>query len=183
MRQEMETQLTRAWAAPHRLVILDGRTSAIRDARGPVIGAVKSHHTLYLQGDAAGVVAALRAGQRTPLFAIGDDRLSWYQRLPGVGEAGWAGILRGEVARSVGVEAARVLADRATTVLPRYAGRPHRDPRAPQNMMPVQGLESRLRHRLGDRRLAFRAVRIAASRAELDASVAAAGSGLAVAAA
>lgn len=172
MRQQMEQRLTHRWARHDRLVILDGPLSwsFLRDPSGPVVGAIKSHHTMYLEGEAAGVVAALRSGERTPLFAIGEDRLSWYQRLPGVGEAGWAGILRGEVARSVGLETARALADRAAAELPRYAGRPHRDPRAPQNMMPVQGLESRLRHRLGDRRLAFRAVRVAASQAMLDAA-------------
>jgi hypothetical protein len=114
-------------------------------------------------------VVALRVGQRTPLFAIGEDRLSWYQRLPGAGEEGWAGILRGEVARAVGTEEARRLADRAAVELPRMAGRPHRDPRAPQNMAPIAGLEERLRHRLGDRRLALRAVRRAAAAAALQA--------------
>jgi uncharacterized protein len=170
MRQSMEQVLVQRWAREGRLVVLDGPLSwpFLRDPRGPVVGAVKSHHTMYLEGETAGVVSALRSGERTPLFAIGEDRLSWYQRLPGVGEAGWSGILRGEVARAVGLEAARELADRATATLPRYAGRPHRDPRAPQNLMPVQGLEGRLRHRLGDRRLAFRAVRVASSRSVLD---------------
>jgi hypothetical protein len=34
--------------------------------------------------------------------------------------------------------------------LPRYASRPQHDPRAPQNLLPVGGLERRLRHELGD---------------------------------
>jgi hypothetical protein len=168
MRREMEHDLAERWTHPERLVVLDGRLSYLRDGRGPVIGAVKSHHAMYLEGDAALVVAQLRVGQRTPLFAVGDDRFSWYQRLPNVGESGWAGILRGEVSRAFGLETARRLADRAAAALPRYAGRPHRDPRAPQNLQPIAALESRLRHRLGDRRLAFRAVRMAAARAEID---------------
>jgi hypothetical protein len=167
-RQELEHVLADRWAAPDRLLVVDGRLSFVRDLRGPVIGAVKSHHVMYLEGDAAAVVPALRVGQRTPLFAIGEDRYSWYQRLPGVGERGWAGILRGETPRSLGLDAARHLADRAAAQLPAYAGRAHRDPRAPQNTMPVMVLESRLRHRLGDRRLALRAVRAAASAARLD---------------
>jgi hypothetical protein len=168
MRQELEHALAERWAAPDRLLVVDGRLSFVRDLRGPVVGAVKSHHVIYLEGEAAAVVPALRVGQRTPLFAIGDDRLSWYQRLPGVGERGWAGILRGEVPRSLGLEQARRLADRAAAELPAFAGRAHRDPRAPQNLMPVMVLESRLRHRLGDRRLALRAVRRAAAGAALD---------------
>jgi len=167
-RRHLERDVAERWASPERLVVLDGRLSFLRDPRGPVIGAVKSHHAQYLDGEPAQVVAALRVGQRTPLFAIGDDRFSWYQRLPGVGEAGWSGVLRGEVARAFGLETARRMADRAAAALPRYAGRPHRDPRAPQNLMPVMALEGRLRHRLGDRRLAFRALRIAAGGATLE---------------
>ncbi len=172
-RQDMEHALTQSIATPDRLVVLDGRLTALRDAAGPVVGAVKSHHRMYLPEEEARVVVALAVGQRTPLFAIGDDRLSWYQRLPGVGDAGWAGILRGEVPRALGVLEARRLADRAARELPAFAGRPHRDPRAPQNMTPVAGLEARLRHRMGDRRLALRAVRRAAHAARLDDAVSA----------
>jgi hypothetical protein len=167
-RQQMELALAEAIAAPDRLIVLDGRLSFVRDAGGPIVGAIKSHHRMYLPADEARAVVALGVGQRTPLFAIGEDRLSWYQRLPGVGAAGWAGILRGEVARAVGIQEARHLADRAARELPHFAGRPHRDPRAPQNLAPVAGLEARLRHRMGDRRLALRAVRRAAAAARLD---------------
>ncbi len=168
-RRDLEQTIAEGMAAPDRLVVLDGRLSFLRETRHPVIGAVKSHHAMYLQGEHAGVVTALRAGQRTPLFAIGDDRFGWYQRLPNVGDAGWAGVLRGEVSQGFGLAVARRLADVAAAALPRYAGRPHRDPRAPQNMQPIMALEQRLRHRLGDRRLAFRAARVACAQATLDA--------------
>ncbi len=168
VRQQLELALAEEIAHRDRLVVLDGRLSFIRDAAGPVVGAIKSHHRMYLPPEEARVVVGLGVGQRTPLFAIGEDRLSWYQRLPGVGDHGWAGILRGEVARSLGAQDARHLADRAARELPYFAGRPHRDPRAPQNLAPVAGLEARLRHRMGDRRLALRAVRRAAAAARLD---------------
>ncbi len=168
MRQQLEHQIAERLARPDRLIVLDGRLSFVRDAPGPIVGAVKSHHQMYLDGDEAAVITALAVGERTPLFSIGRDRFSWYQRLPGVGEQGWAGILRGEVAQTVGSRAAQQLADRATRELPRFAGRPHRDPRAPQNMQPVGVLENRLRHRMGDRRLALRAVRRAATHAVLE---------------
>jgi hypothetical protein len=170
LRQQTEHELAERHAGPGRLVVLDGRLSFVRDAAGPIVGAIKSHHRMYLPPAEASVVGALRVGQRTPLFAIGTDRLSWYQRLPGSGEEGWAGILRGELPRSLGVAQARRLADRAAAELPRFAGRPHRDPRAPQNLAPVAALEDRLRHRLGDRRLALRAVRRAAAGATLEAA-------------
>ncbi len=168
-RQELELSLAERLAEDGRLVVLDGPLSFVRDAGGPVVGAIKSHHRMYLPPERARAVVDLAVGERTPLFAIGDDRLSWYQRLPGVGTAGWAGILRGELAATAGIAEARRLADRAAAELPRFAGRPHRDPRAPQNLAPVAGLEERLRHRMGDRRLALRAARRAAAAATLDA--------------
>jgi len=45
-------------------------------------------------------------------------------------------------------DAAVDLADLVASALPRFAGRPS-DPRAPQNLAPVGGLEAWLRHRLG----------------------------------
>jgi hypothetical protein len=170
LRQELELELAERLAGPERLVVLDGRLSFVREAAGPVVGAIKSHHRMYLPPAQARTVVALRTGQRTPLFSIGEDRLSWYQRLPNVGERGWAGILRGELPRAIGVAEASRLADRAAAELPRFAGRPHRDPRAPQNLAPVAGLEQRLRQRMGDRRLALRAARRAASGAVLEAA-------------
>ena len=167
LRQELEHRVAEELAAPGRLVVVDGRLSFVRDAGGPIVGAIKSHQRMYLPPRESAVVSALAIGERTPLFAIGEDRWSWYQRLPGAGVAGWAGIVRGELPRTLDLPSARRLADRAAAELPAYAGRPHRDPRAPQNLAPVAGLESRLRHRLGDRRLALRAVRRAAPHASL----------------
>jgi hypothetical protein len=56
------------------------------------------------------------------------------------------------------------LADLTATVLPRFASKPHKDPRAPQNLVPIGGLERQLRRRLGDARLIQRALVEAASR-------------------
>lgn len=167
-RQGMELTLAERYADPGRLLVLDGRLSFLRDEGAPVVGAVKSHHRVYLPPEEAAVVADLGVGERTPLFSIGTDRYSWYQRLPVPRAEGWAGILRGEVAATHGVARAGALADRAAVTLPHFAGRPHRDARAPQNLAPIAGLEERLRHRLGDRRLALRAVRRAAAAATID---------------
>jgi hypothetical protein len=54
------------------------------------------------------------------------------------------------------------LADRVSASLPRFASDRHKDPRAPQNLYPIGGLERELRHRLGDREMAIRALRRAA---------------------
>ena len=48
--------------------------------------------------------------------------------------------------------------------LPRFASTAYKDPRAPQNLVPIAGLERRLRGMLGDGRLLHRALTLAAHR-------------------
>jgi uncharacterized protein len=167
-RSQLEHTLAERVATPDGLVVLDGRRAFVREGVGPIMGAIKSHQRAYLQGDAADVMAALGVGQRTPLFAIGHDRWSWYQRLPVADPRGWQGILRGELPQTLGVAEAAALADRATRELPRFAGIPHRDPRAPQNLTPIGALEDYLRRRLGDRRVILRLIRRAALQAGIE---------------
>jgi hypothetical protein len=50
----------------------------------------------------------------------------------------------------------------SAATLPAYASTPHKDPRAPQNLFPIAGLERELRRRLGDAALVHRALRLAA---------------------
>ncbi|MCC6436206.1 MAG: hypothetical protein IT196_14320 [Acidimicrobiales bacterium] len=143
------------------MVVIDGpirRREQVRNA----VGHIKTHHHRYLPPSVAGVVGELDAGERTPLFAIGGPfpRLSWYLRLPCTREHAWSGVVRNEIA-VLPLSEAIALADRAAATLPRFASRPSRDPRAPQNLTPVGGLESRLRHRLGDATLLYRALRTA----------------------
>lgn len=161
-----------------RMGRLEGRVSAgVRDAElvvvdGPLsyhrhvpeaVGYVKTQHRHYLPTELRPVLAELPAGRRTPLFLIahGPAKLSWYLRLTR-SSAPVAGIVRCEVAadRSIG-ETAR-LADRVTATLTRFASHEHKDPRAPQNLYPIGGLERELRRRLGDQRLMFRALRTTA---------------------
>ncbi len=56
------------------------------------------------------------------------------------------------------------LADLTARLLPPLASAPHKDPRAPQNLVPIGGLERELRRRLGDQQLLYRALRSAALR-------------------
>ena len=167
-RSQLEHMVAERVATPDGLVVLDGRRAFVREGPGPIMGAIKSHQRVYLHDEAAAVMAALGVGQRTPLFAIGDDRWSWYQRLPVPAPRGWRGILRGELPQTLGVSSAAALADRATRELPHFAGIPHRDPRAPQNLTPIGALEAHLRRRLGDRRLMLRVIRRAAHRAGIE---------------
>jgi hypothetical protein len=149
------------------LLVVDGPLRGRQHLAGAV-GMVKTHHTAYLTGDAAAVLAALAPGERTPAFTIGTTwtRHSWYVRLPGAGGAPLAGVVRCECPADVAPEQLVTLADLTASILPRYASEAHKDGRAPQNLYPIAGLERELRRRLGDSALIYRGLRSAAHRVD-----------------
>ena len=146
------------------LLVLDGPLRGRQHLPG-VVGMVKTHHTAYLTGAAASVLAALVPGERTPAFTVGTSwtRHSWYVRLPGPSGAPLAGVVRCECPADLAPAAVTALADLTAAVLPRYASEAHKDGRAPQNLYPIAGLERELRRRLGDPALLHRALRVAAA--------------------
>jgi hypothetical protein len=118
----------------------------------------------YLPDDLRASLGTLPVGHRTPLFLTTTSwsRFSWYLRLAnGTGPAG--GLVRCEVKADMNVADAARLAHLVSASLPRYASARHKDPRAPQNLYPIGGLERELRRRLGDRDLVIRALRLAAA--------------------
>jgi len=143
------------------LLVLDGRLHG-RSTVPRAIGYVKRQRGDYLPPQLSTVVGALAAGQRTPVFRL-SSLYSWYLRLPGPAGPPWAGIVRVECAGDLTVPEAVALADRSAVTLPRFASQAYKDPRAPQNLAPIAGLERRLRGLLGDPRLLHRAL-TAASR-------------------
>ena len=145
------------------LIVVDGPLSHRRHVAGAV-GYVKTQHVQYLPDDLRVTLGTLPVGCRTPLFLTTTSwsRFSWYLRLAnGTGPAG--GLVRCEVKADLAVGEASRLANLVTSSLPRYASARHKDPRAPQNLYPIGGLERELRRRLGDRDLAMRALRRAAA--------------------
>jgi hypothetical protein len=142
------------------LLVLDGRLQE-RAFLPRAIGYVKRQRGRYLTDALSTVVAGLAAGQRTPVFRL-SSLYSWYLRLPGPAGPPWAGIVRIECAGDLTVEDAVALADRSTKTLPRFASHAYKDPRAPQNLTPIAGLERRLRGLLGDPRLLHRSLTSAA---------------------
>jgi hypothetical protein len=147
--------------AVDRCVFADGPLHEL----GPheVVGVIKSHRVTYLEPARNAVIAALAAGQRTPLFAIKDyGRYSWYVRLAPIdGGHTWSGLVRCEASAHLPLETVRTIADRAAALLPLVASQAHLDPRAPQNLVPIGALERDLRHRMGDPGLVYRALRAA----------------------
>ncbi len=147
------------------LVVVDGPLKG-RDHVAGVVGMVKTHHVRYIEGVPGAVLDRLDAGQRTPVFTISGSytRRSWYVRLPTADgfKVPMAGVVRCEAPVVVHGRALIELADRTTVEIARLASEAHKDHRAPQNLYPIAGLERLLRHRLGDPRLLYRSLRLAA---------------------
>lgn len=146
------------------LLVVDGPVRG-RQELPRVIGVVKTHHSDYLPPERAAVVPRLAAGERTPVFRVTGswERHTWYLRLPCPPGAPWAGVVRVECSASLSAADAVRTASVSQRVLPRFASVAYKDPRAPQNLYPIGGLERELRRRLGDRALLYRALRRAAS--------------------
>ncbi len=136
------------------MVVVDGRLNWQPTTGTMVIGLIKTIHRRYLPDAELATVGKLAPKMRTPIFRIGGKRpvYSWYIRLAENRpiDHPWAGVIRLETLDSIGLEAAVRLADLSACHLPHYASQYGHDPRAPQNLYPVGGLEEQLRHSLGD---------------------------------
>jgi hypothetical protein len=105
-RERVERQLAEAWCrTEHAPLFVDGgiQGSEVVASSSCVVGVVKSHRTLYVEGDAVRLVLGLRAGQRSSVFRIAAPRrapvASWYLRLRDpVGHDPMWGLLRVEAA-------------------------------------------------------------------------------------
>jgi hypothetical protein len=162
-RATTETLSTRN--ADDDLLVLDGPLIG-RSQLPRALGYVKTHRVQYLPPELSTVVGRLGPGQRTPVFLLGTNwnRYSWYLRLPGPLGSPWAGVVRVECSADLPKVEAIALADLSAVTLPRFASSPYKDPRAPQNLTPIAGLERKLRAMLGDQRLLMRGLNAAAKR-------------------
>ncbi len=99
-REELERQLAADAARTSAPLWIDG---ALTVAHPDVVGVVKTHRTLYVAPDGFGVLAALRAGERTSVLRIASAHrapvLSWYLRLrEAAGRGPFWGLVRVEMA-------------------------------------------------------------------------------------
>jgi uncharacterized protein len=136
-------------------VFADGPLTYFSTLMQTTVGVIKRLIEPYLNATQFDLVRRLQAGQRTPLFVITKEkytRYSWYLRVsqPRAMDHDLTGVLRLEVRSGAGVEKAKQLADLSASCIPTFAGESFRDPRAPQNLLPIGALESELRHYLGD---------------------------------
>lgn len=162
--QGLEGAVTEA-LEPAPILIVDGSLTG-RENVPNAVGYLKSHQVVYLEGAPGQVVAQLAPGERTPIFLVQTSwsRYSWYLRLPGGQGHPWSGIVRCEAAAYLSPAEAIHLADLAAATIPAFASHEYKDPRAPQNLYPVAGLERELKRRLGDPGLVYRALRLASHR-------------------
>jgi len=160
---ELEIEVATS-AEPADLVVVDGPLSGRQNVPG-AIGYVKTHRVSYLPELVSDVVRRLEPAERTPLFLTQTSwsRYSWYLRLPYGGDAHpWAGVVRCEASADLALDEAIRMADVSAITLPRFASQPHKDPRAPQNLYPIAGLERKLRRMLGDQAFLYRQLRAVA---------------------
>lgn len=161
--RECEAELAASLSSADSVVFLDGPLTFFTPTNASVVGFVKRLIRSYLPPDKSPLLKTLKVAQRSPIFLIKEtrhQRYSWYMRI-GSGRAidsSLTGVVRLETSGSVGLETTRRLADLSAAMLPRFASAHGHDPRAPQNLYPIAGLEQALRHRLGDTLLIRRAI-------------------------
>jgi len=122
-REALERELAEAWCqdAVGELLVDGSIAGSERVATSPlVVGVVKSHRTLYAEGDALRVVLRLAAGERSSVFRITSPKrtavASWYLRLrDAAGRDPLWGLVRVEVAEPRG-ESGRAVGRRADEV-------------------------------------------------------------------
>jgi hypothetical protein len=158
-----EAELGQSLLSDDSCVFVDGPLTYYSMAKQALVGIVKTFLRLYVPRECVPLLAELRAGERTPLFLIRDNKLNRYScflRLaqPQRTAHPLAGIVRLEVRAAVDLTKIISLINYATYELPRFASSPIRDPRAPQNLIPIGALEEELKRRLGDPILIRRAI-------------------------
>lgn len=117
-REAAEHALAHAWCSSETepLFADGGINGNDRMAREPqIVGVVKSHRTLYAEGDALRIVMHLKAGERSSVFRVTSPKrspvASWYLRLrDNTGRDPLWGLVRVEIAEPAGARAADVAA-------------------------------------------------------------------------
>lgn len=150
-----------AEAGEEGLTVLDGQLfpgEAPFRRPGQVLGYTKTQAASYLDPSRQALLGRLEPGERTPVFFLRGlarcrplDVFSWYLRLPLRPARPYhpsAALLRVETPAADAVQAV-ALADLSVSVFCALASSPARDPRAPQNLIPVGGLELWLGRYLG----------------------------------
>lgn len=139
------------------VIVADGPLHFPWARQSSAVGYIKSFHEWYLPQSHVPGLGTLEVGERTPLFLIYGqgaqfpDRFAWFVRLskPAECDSPLSGLARLEAACDLGLDKAKKLADR-TVALCGFVAKKYRDPRSPQNLLPIGALEKSLKHLLGE---------------------------------
>lgn len=137
---------------------------------GAVVGYVKTMQTQYLGADRIGLLSTLKPGERTPIMHLKSEtgkttRFTWYVRLC---EATFyqhpmSGVMRLEMYAPEEPDflppIVRAVANLSGTLLCRLGSTAHKDPRAPQNLIPTAALEQAMGRAMGSPELVTRRIR------------------------
>jgi hypothetical protein len=133
-------------------VIADGPLQVPFSKIGVTLGFIKSIHRYYLTGKYWDTLISLKKGERTPIFLIqtSEDlplRYSWYLRLknPQYFEPPFLGLVRLEAPYNLSLEEVKELAQFSGWLLPKLASSGTLSNRSPENLVPLESLERRLR--------------------------------------
>lgn len=122
-RETAERELAERWCGvEHEPLFIDGGISGSEQVAvaGCTVGVVKSHRTLYAEGDALRTVLSLRRGERSSVFRVTSPKripvASWYLRMrDAAGHDPMWGLVRVEIANPARVDTAAV-GEKADTV-------------------------------------------------------------------
>jgi hypothetical protein len=137
---------------------------------GAVVGCVKTMQTMYVTPDRAYLLAELGPGERSPILHFryeggSEARFTWYVRLckSEFYQHPYAGVMRLEMHAPYESdflpEIVRTVADLSGTLLCRLGSKGHKDPRAPQNLIPTRALEQAMGRAMGDASIVMRRIR------------------------
>jgi hypothetical protein len=164
LRARLEMKVLDQLAPSGATVVVDGRLPPVGPTRA--IGLIKTPHILPFANYAEQfqLLPKLRAGERTPILKrrrSAREFYSWFVclRTPRHYDFSLSGVVMLEMDTSNSIPEVQRAADFTACALPRFASDPMRDPRAPQNLLPVGELERQLRRRLGEPAIIQRAIR------------------------
>jgi|GEM_PF-3169427 len=145
------------------VIVADGPLNLRLLESASAVGYIKTLHSLYLPDHLQSILWHLSVKERTPIFLIQPEdweenrvvRYSCYLRIasPTAKQSIMSGLVRLEISASIPLEEAKDMFDRCTFSLADFASPWGRDPRAPQNLIPLAALEIELRRRIGHPRL------------------------------
>ena len=153
-----------------RTLTLQDGTLRGQNMGGAVVGCVKTIGAMYLGPDRMGLLSEMRPGERTPILHLkyGNNqfpRFTWYVRLcdAPLHLHPLAGVMRLEMYAPDESDflppIVKAVANVSGTLLCKLASLPHKDARAPQNLIPTAALEQAMGRALGDARLVQRRIR------------------------